>query len=895
MLDVIKNPDLLIKYDKDKEQLKYEKEILEVISINHKYIKYIHPAILLKNHEVIFKEFGNSIKYLDYLPLGIINRYQDELFEFSKKNPKVFKHINYDTQNKYINDVLIYIKENPINYDYLDKKIKKNNKELFNYVFNKLYRIKDIDIVDIYYDISINNSNLLHIISDVLLDKELLIILGNSIDRIIRTNKLYKQLERIYSNKKKYIIFKYLLSLYKDKDYIENYFDKIEKLINKEYYLFSDDNDILKLDYDLLTLLSKEELERIDIKRLYYLLNTDFIHINKIDDFYELDNIRTNKLDNYPLDSLIDYKRVLCEYKYCMSYEQVLDIVDNYSYNLNSLLSKYKKFKYKVDEIEEYEALLTLKEMVTIVKLNKKRSLEEYLRDTLLTYKESRSLDIYIYLEDILNEVNNKELVKNINKKTVYSKEEKVLYEDLVSKNKQQREYINKEVIIRTIDTHSDINILIKELDNDDYIYINNDYLKVNSDSNYIRLLEVSKDQIRVNNNNYIVNDIDAKRSILCIDKVNIRAIKYAIDNNLIIDILNTKELTMINNKRIDSLINKILHYINPDYQYVIDYYKSITPINSIPILVNLYNNMYLTNSKNYPKNRLTNMLNNILDEVDKIDNIIIIKQTLNMLYDVLMNENIVSFDRRVVLRNIDKLYKKYSLYKKDANTYQDYYLMLETNLNTDKKYNVNQLEYVDVKNKINLDKVRKYIRIIKNESIYQDIPTVIRHGVLASILTKQVYPSIINIAMVSVMFYQLGNIPTVDRTGDYSASIFRNIFKDKMTKEDINLVCAAIDYQDSKEDINKIKNKYKIKDIDKLEELIYIVKDVFLLDNYKSKKEFHNKQILKLIKVNNVIKDNFLEYEIDKYIEKNVISRREVEELKTINTLEEIRLLCEK
>ena len=170
----------------------------------------------------------------------------------------------------------------------------------------------------------------------------------------------------------------------------------------------------------------------------------------------------------------------------------------------------------------------------------------------------------------------------------------------------------------------------------------------------------------------------------------------------------------------------------------------------------------------------------------------------------------------------------------------------------------------------------------------------VIRQGVIASILTKLVYPSILNMAIASVMFYKLGNIPTVSRTGDYSASILRNLFKDKMAKEDLNLVCAAIDYQDSMEDISKIKTKYKIKDVDKLEELIYLVKDVLLLDSYKSKKEFHNKKILKLLKVNDVIKENFLEYGIDKYIEKNVISRREVEELKDSKTLEEILLLCE-
>ena len=63
--EVLKNPDLLKQYNRDKEQLKYEDEVLQVLLENHNYLKYVHPAILLKNAKAIIEEFGNFPKITD--------------------------------------------------------------------------------------------------------------------------------------------------------------------------------------------------------------------------------------------------------------------------------------------------------------------------------------------------------------------------------------------------------------------------------------------------------------------------------------------------------------------------------------------------------------------------------------------------------------------------------------------------------------------------------------------------------------------------------------------------------------------------------------------------------------------------------------------------------------
>ena len=59
--DLLANLD---KYDKDKRQLAYEKDIIELLKNKHSLIKYVHPAIIYKNSEKIIDILGDSNRYL---------------------------------------------------------------------------------------------------------------------------------------------------------------------------------------------------------------------------------------------------------------------------------------------------------------------------------------------------------------------------------------------------------------------------------------------------------------------------------------------------------------------------------------------------------------------------------------------------------------------------------------------------------------------------------------------------------------------------------------------------------------------------------------------------------------------------------------------------------------
>ena len=908
--DLKNNPELLVKYDKDKEQLKYEQDVLEVFKHRHRYIKFIHPAILLKNRDFIMKEIGISPKYLKYIPSSIINKYQQEILEYAKTNIQVFPYINRETQlnNKLL--IIDMIRNNPLYYDYLDVSLKKDNKELFIYCLEQLYNVGKEYIIDIYYKCSLDNNRLLHNMKEVLLDEELINIIEPSIEKVIKSVIIVDKLELIYNDKSKYSIFKSLLALYNNRGNIENYFNRILELMNREYYLYEGNKNIVKLSTDLYTYLSQKELSTLEEKRLYYLLHTDFIHINNIKDFSKVNKLRMDLLKQLPLDSIRDYKKVLFEYKYCMSYMEVVNILDKYSNYLSKYLSKYKKFKYQLDEIEEYEALLTLKEMNTIHKCNDIKELDNYLKDTLLTNKESKSLDNLIYLEDILRSIANKDILKKINKKIIYLKEETCIYEELVSKTKQLKEYVGYKINIKYIDPHTDISMFVTSIEEnylDNYLvnwkdreylnkydYITNSYIPLNSKSIYVRYNNFNKYELFNIDNEYYLNDYNNPYSIICIDKLNIKAVKASIDFNIPIEILPLKGILTLENKRIESLYNKIMHYINPEYNILIDYYKSYTPLNCLPILINNCNSLYL--AKHIDKNILTNMLDNILKEVENSDNEELRKQCLNIMFNTLVNNNIIAYDKKTILRYIDKLYRKFRLYKRDNRLYEEYYLSLEKpNIDNNKKYNKNQLEYNKIRDKININKIKKNVKVLKEHSSYQDIPTMIRLNIMTYILTYQVYPSILNIALYAITFHRLGYIPSIDKIGDYSASLFRAIYKNRFDKDDINIICAVLDYQDSQEDIEKIKNKYKIKDIDKFEELTYIIHDILLLDKYTSKKEFHYVRSLRLFKINECVKDLFIEVDIDKYITNNVISYTEYEKLLTDYTKKEILDICKK
>ena len=64
----------LEKYSKDKRQLEYEKEILDLLVKKPSLIRYIHPAIIFKNGEKILSMVGDNKRYIKYIHNSVIKK-----------------------------------------------------------------------------------------------------------------------------------------------------------------------------------------------------------------------------------------------------------------------------------------------------------------------------------------------------------------------------------------------------------------------------------------------------------------------------------------------------------------------------------------------------------------------------------------------------------------------------------------------------------------------------------------------------------------------------------------------------------------------------------------------------------------------------------------------------
>ena len=823
----------LEKYSKDKRQLEYEKEILDLLVKKPSLIRYIHPAIIFKNGEKILSMVGDNKRYIKYIPTSVIKKNQTLIFGFCKYNPVLFSYIDKKIQMKNISDVIDIVKKYPLNYDYLDERIKNDSKELFKYCINKLYKVKDSFLVDTYYKYSFENNSLLHDINAVMFNRDLVSVLGDGTERIIKSQKLMKDIENLSNNKYRFKIFIDLLRLYQNGECIELHINKIIKMVSKDYYFFRKNGNIISLNKDLYVSLFKDSLSINEIKKLYYILSNDLIHVNSREEFYSFTNLRNDYLYDMKTDSIRDIKNTIYEYNYAMSYEEINSLINKYSSSIDYLVSKYKKYKYNIDEIEEYETLLIFREILKISNCNNISKLKDLLEDAYINHKEIKSYDIRINIENRIKRIYHKEYERIINKKIKYSSEEKILYEDLVSKNKQLAYYLGKYVNIKTVDINDFFNIVVREDVDDDNLFKKYDY--------------VSNEYFILDKNEYYP-----------------------------IEIINIKNMSENINELRNNMLNKILHYIDKDVLYIEDNrIDKYTPIDCIELFFNISNNMVISNS--ISKDLFTKNIRNIISKIDKInDNYIQISQML-----IVLRKSIESidntYDKKLIYRDLDKLYRKYNLYNKESSNYEELLLLLDSNKVNDiilfNKYNKNQIEYSDVVDIIDFKKIEEYLKILEDNYYRGDIERIIRISIFSNILAGLIDRELINLCLLTSVFSDIGRLTDV-RFGDYSASIFRSIFKNKIKKEDIDIVCAAIDSQDSVEDTEKLKNKYKLKNMDKFMKVSTILKDALYLDDYKYKKDLINKEATRMLKIKDIVINNINNYNIELLIRKNIISK---------------------
>ena len=454
--------------------------------------------------------------------------------------------------------------------------------------------------------------------------------------------------------------------------------------------------------------------------------------------------------------------------------------------------------------------------------------------------------------------------------------------------------------------------IVRKDLDNKKYYnryeYVSNEFFNLDTDDYYLRVNNVTGKIVNVGMNQYylpgkkynkIILEDEKVSSIVCFtEKINEKIIRRAIELNVPIEIINTKNINKNIGELRNAILNKILHYIDENVSYEEDErIAKFTPIDCIDLFFNISNNMVISN--NLSRELFTKNIRSIIFRIDSIkDNYILVSQMLIVLRRSLESiDN--TYDKKVIYRDLDRLYRKYNLYIKEESNFRDILLLLDSNKVNDiklfNKYNKNQLEYNDVIYGIDFEKITEYLDVLEDNYYRGDIEKIIRITILSNILANMIDNSLVNLCLLTSVFSDIGRLTDV-RFGDYSASIFRTIYKNILKKEDIDIVCASIDYQDSVEDINKLKNKYKLKDIDKFIKVSSILNDAIHLDEFKSKKYLINKEATKLIKIKDMIINSIYDYDIELLIRKNIISKNYYLNLLNMGyKYEEIVELCKK
>ena len=551
--------------------------------------------------------------------------------------------------------------------------------------------------------------------------------------------------------------------------------------------------------------------------------------------------------------------------------------------------------------------------MISINNCSDYNKLRELLDEAYINHKEIRSYDIRINIEDRIRKIYYREYEKVIGRRLNYTSNEKVLYEDVVSKNKQTNEYLGRSVIIKNINCDSIFSIILrKDIDNKNYYnkydFISNDYINLDYNEYYLRASNVVGKIINIDMNRYelpgkkysniLVEEEDISSVVSFTNKPSEEAVRKAIDLNVPIEVFDVKNII----KRIENLrntiLNKITHYIDDTVSYEEDErIAKYTPFDCIDLFFNISNNMVLSNNLN--KELFTKNIKSIIHKIDAInDNYILINQMLIVLKKSLESiDN--TYNKKEIYRDLDKVYRKYNIYVKNKTDFKDILLLLDSNKVNDIKlynnYNKNQIEYSDVVENIKFDKIAEYIEVLEDNYYYGDVKRIIRISLLSNILAEMIDSSLVNLCLLASIFSNIGKTSGV-RFGDYSASLFRSIYKKVLPKVDIDIVCAAIDSQDSVEEFEQLKYKYKIKDIDKFIKVSSILKDAIYLDNYKNKKRLINKEATRLIKIKDVIKNSIYNYEIEILIRKNIISKKYYDNLLNLGyKYEEIVEICKK
>ena len=215
--------------------------------------------------------------------------------------------------------------------------------------------------------------------------------------------------------------------------------------------------------------------------------------------------------------------------------------------------------------------------------------------------------------------------------------------------------------------------------------------------------------------------------------------------------------------------------------------------------------------------------------------------------------QNTLPYDKRYVMREIDKIERK-GLIKTftGVDTVQTLDNLDKDLSQADYYYNKLWKAYKghyapeEVIGDVDQEFIRNNIDSVYRSGLYSEfsghnVSHIERVSVLASIIATKVGLSedVRQLAILAAIYHDSGRITEGhEKHGDYSAAIFRSMMGNSLSKEDVNLVCAAIDLHDEeKEDaetISQMMIRYRVKDRIKLNAVMSVLKDADALDRVR-------------------------------------------------------------
>ncbi len=361
--------------------------------------------------------------------------------------------------------------------------------------------------------------------------------------------------------------------------------------------------------------------------------------------------------------------------------------------------------------------------------------------------------------------------------------------------------------------------------------------------------------------------------SIICFEVIDVNALEAAIEFGVDIEIIDRKKTARFVRQRIHDNFLKFEQYVlNDQRQYRSCFTKLLSDFASMRagfkdsdiknIMVDDADALFNSSALNKYFEKLFEDLDTLIDngDLERIGGIIntirsaieLEERKISLIdYDGRKKYRI-PYDKKTVMRELDRIERKSGLKRRSD------IITVQTLDNLDKDLSIasrhfqtrwtcyvlpEQLEYANLKDKIDINFIRNNIDSVYRSGLYtgfasHDVSHIERTSVYVSILANLLGLSKedAELAILAAIYHDSGRITEgEEKHGDYSASIARSMLSDALSKEDVNIVCAAIDLHDEKREsepeLSKMMIKYRIKDRDRLTMIYKILKDADALD----------------------------------------------------------------